>query len=180
MNAKEIQVHDLIFEEWVPNSDIQKVITRMASDIRTIYSDQDLVVIGVLNGAVFFTVDLLRALNLPYRLDFVQASSYVGTQSSGHVSLTPIKEKIEQSHVLIVEDIVDTGRTIEVIKNKLLESKPASIRVASLFYKPDADENNQPPDFIGFSIPNYFILGYGLDYDGLGRELSDIYKTTSG
>ena len=125
---------------------------------------------------VFFTIDLMRALDLPYRLDFVQASSYKGLTSTGVVNVTPIKEKIENSHVLLIEDIIDTGRTIEVIKKVVLEQKPTSFRIASLFYKPDADENNAPPDFVGFSIANHFILGYGLDYDGLGRELKDVYR----
>jgi hypoxanthine phosphoribosyltransferase len=173
-----INVHDLTFEKWISQADIELAIHRMAIEIRAQYENSDLLVIGVLNGAVFFTVDLLRELDLPYRLDFVQAASYKGTQSTGTVSTTPLKERIANSHVLLVEDIVDTGRTVQVIKSVIMDSKPASFRIASLFYKPEADLHNKPPDFIGFSIPNDFILGYGLDYDGLGRELRDVYRVT--
>ena len=176
MEPKKIKVHDLHFEEFIPSEDIQKAVNRIADEIRPHYTDKKLLVIGVLNGAVYFTIDLLRQLDLPYRLDFIQASSYDGTTSTGQVTLTKIKEDIANSHILLIEDIVDTGRTIDVIKTRLQNENPASIRVASLFYKPDADEHKNPPDFIGFSIPNHFILGYGLDYDSLGRELPDVYK----
>lgn len=176
MTPKKIKIHHLNFEEWLPQEDIEKAVKRLAEEIMPKYQDMDTLVIGVLNGAVFFTVDLIRQFNFPFRLDFVQAASYQGMESTGKVEVTAIKEKIEGSHVLLVEDIVDTGRTIQVIKNKIQQANPASIEVASLFYKPDADENNNPPDYIGFSIPNHFILGYGLDYDGLGRELRDVYK----
>ena len=175
MSEAIIKVHDLLFEPWLLNSQLKEAIQRLASEIRPHYVDKDLLVIGVLNGAVFFAVDLMRELNLPYRLDFVQASSYKGTSSTGNVHVTNIKERIKDSHVLLVEDIVDTGRTVRVLKSVIKESDPASLRIASLFYKPEADLHNQPPDFIGFSIPNAFILGYGLDYDGLGRDLTDVY-----
>ena len=151
-------------------------INAMSEEVRKFYDGKDLLVIGVLNGAVFVTIDLIRKLNIHYRLDFIQASSYQGTSSTGKVKLTKIKERILDSHVLLVEDIVDTGRTVDVIRKSILQSKPASFRVASLFYKPEADLKNNPPDFIGFSIPSYFIVGYGLDYDGLGRDLPDVYK----
>ncbi len=176
MELKKIKIHDLQFEEWITKDQIDTAVNRLAKEIRPKYQSLDLLIIGVLNGAVFFTIDLIRKLEIPYRLDFIQATSYKGTQSTGQVSVTAIKEKIEHSHVLIVEDIVDTGRTIDVIKKTIELKNPKSIRIASLFYKPEADEKNNPPDFVGFSIPNHFILGYGLDYNGLGRELEDVYK----
>ena len=173
---KQIQLHNLRFEKWISSEEINQKIKSMAEEIKEVYEGTDLLVIGVLNGAVFTTVDLMRELKIHYRMDFIQASSYKGTSSTGKVSLTKIKERILDSHVLLVEDIVDTGRTVDVIRTSILKSKPASFRVASLFYKPDADIKNRPPEFIGFSIPTYFIVGYGLDYDGLGRDLKDVYK----
>lgn len=176
MNDKHIQIKGLEFEPYLEKSEILTRIKELADEIRPHYEGKDLVVIGVLNGAVFFTIALLRELNISYRLDFVQAASYKGTKSTGEVSVTSIKEKLEGSEVLLVEDIVDTGKTISVIKSVVNDSSPKSVRVASLFYKPDADIHNQPPEFVGFSIPDFFILGFGLDYDGKGRELQDVYK----
>ncbi len=178
MTTEQIKVHNLIFEKWISKDEIQDKVKSMADEIRPVYEGKDLLVIGVLNGAVFFTVDLLRELDIHYRLDFVQASSYQGTSSTGKVKLTKIKERILDSHVLLIEDIVDTGRTVDVIRTSILASRPASFQVASLFYKPEADIKDNPPDFIGFSIPNKFILGFGLDYDGLGRDLRDVYQVS--
>lgn len=171
-----IQVGDLQFEKWLSKKSIHEKIEQLAEEIRAVYEGKEVIVIGVLNGGVFITIDLVRALNIPCRLDFVQAASYVGTTSTGEVKMTAIKERIENCHVLLVEDIVDTGRTIQVIKKNLMKQQPASLRIASLFYKPEADLFNCPPDFVGFPIPNAFILGYGLDYNGLGRELEDVYR----
>ena len=175
MSDSKIKVHDLFFKPYITSDQLNDTVKRLANELKPLYAGKDLLVIGVLNGAVFFTVDLLRELNLPYRLDFIQASSYSGIQSSGHVHVTELKERITDAHVLLIEDIVDTGRTIQVIKAVIQDSDPASVRLASLFYKPEADLYKTPPDFIGFTIPNDFILGYGLDYDGLGRDLKDVY-----
>ena len=176
MHKDSIQIDDLHFEQWIHKQRIHERIEELAAEIRPFYDGKDLVVIGVLNGAVFFTIRLLRALGIPYRLDFIQASSYRGTRSTGEVKVSPIKENLKDSEVLIMEDIVDTGRTISVIKSEVMERGPASMRVASLFYKPEADKHDQQPDFVGFSIPDHFILGFGLDYNGKGRELEDVYK----
>lgn len=174
--GKVIEVGDRRFECWISHEAIKTRIDEMAAEIRATYAGKELVIIGVLNGGAFFTVDLIRSLGIPCRLDFVQAASYVGMTSSGEVKMTSIKESIKDCHVLLSEDIVDSGRTMQVIKKNLMEKGPASLRLASLFYKPEADLFNEAPDYTGYSIPNAFILGYGLDYNGLGRELQDVYR----
>lgn len=142
--------------------------------------DQPLVLVVILKGATIFAADLLRSLSIPAELEFVRASSYgSGTSSSGKVKFAHMVEgPLAGRHLLLVEDIVDSGRTINVIVRKLRTHKPASVRLAALLDRPARREEHVDINFTGFVIPDRFVIGYGLDYAGLYRELPAIYSLT--
>ena len=131
----------------------------------------------ILNGSFIFAADLLRALSIHAEMSFVKLSSYSGTTSSGNI-LTEIglKENPEGRHIIIVEDIVDTGKTLFAFIPELEKRHPASIKIAALLSKPEALACDIKADYVGFEIANKFVVGYGLDYDGLGRNLPDVYE----
>jgi hypoxanthine phosphoribosyltransferase len=151
----------------------------MGQEISQVYADLDqpLVLIVILKGAAVFAADLLRSLSIPAELEFVRASSYgSGTSSSGHVKFAHLVEgPLTGRHLLLVEDIVDSGRTINVIMDELKSHNPASLRLAALLDRPARREIPVQIDFTGFVIPDRFVIGYGLDYAGLYRELPGIY-----
>jgi hypoxanthine phosphoribosyltransferase len=159
---------------------IARRVREMGREISETYadSDQPLVMVVILKGAAVFASDLLRALSIPAELEFVRASSYgSGTSSSGRVKLAHMVEgPLTGRHVLLVEDIVDSGRTINVILKKLKKDRPASLRLAALLDRPARREEPVQIDFTGFVIPDRFVIGYGLDYAGLYRELPGIYS----
>ena len=158
----------LISEEKLDNR-----ITELANKIELDYEGKDLVVVCILNGAFVFCADLVRKVNNSIYVDFMKASSYGdSTVSSGNLKIDlDLKEDIEGKHVLLVEDIVDTGLTLTNILNRLGKRKPASIKLASLLYKPARNEFPLDIDYLGFSIDDLFVIGYGLDYAGKFREL---------
>ena len=155
-------------------------VRRMGMQISATYAgiDQPLVLIVVLKGAVVFASDVLRALSIPAELEFVRASSYgSGTSSSGKVKLAHMVEgPLTGRHVLLLEDIVDSGRTLSVIMKRIRRDRPASLRLAALLDRPARREIEIPIDFTGFVIPDRFVIGYGLDYAGLYRELPSIFS----
>ncbi|GAC1658873.1 MAG: hypoxanthine phosphoribosyltransferase [Candidatus Dormibacteraceae bacterium] len=159
---------------------IARRVREMGREISGTYADidQPLVIVVILKGAAVFASDLLRALSIPAELEFVRASSYgSGTASSGKVKFAHLVEgPLTGRHVLLVEDIVDSGRTLNVIFKKLHRGKPASIRLATLLDRPARRELPVQIDFTGFTIPDRFVIGYGLDYAGLYRELPGIYS----
>lgn len=151
---------------------VQKVADRINSDLK----GEIPLFIGVLNGSFMFCADLLKMIDLECQLSFVKVASYHGTNSTGVVKeLVGLSEDIRGRHVIIVEDIVDTGITIDNIVKNLEARNPASIKIATLLFKPEAYTKDIPIDYVALQIPNDFIVGYGLDYDGLGRNLKDIY-----
>jgi hypoxanthine phosphoribosyltransferase len=158
---------------------IAKRVRDLGREISELYADLDqpLVLVVVLKGAAVFAADLLRSLGIPAELEFVRASSYgAGTSSSGSVKLAHLVEgPLTGRHLLLVEDIVDSGRTIDVIVRELKRHRPASIRLAALLDRPARRELPVQIDFTGFVIPDRFVIGYGLDYAGLYRELPGIY-----
>ncbi len=158
---------------------IAKRVRRLGQEISAAYSDidQPLVIVVILKGAAVFAADLLRSLSIPAELEFVRASSYgSGTSSSGRVKFAHLVEgPLTGRHLLLVEDIVDSGRTINVIVKELRRHKPASVRLATLLDRPARRETEVAIDFTGFVIPDRFVIGYGLDYAGLYRELPGIY-----
>lgn len=159
----------------IPESEIQAMVKRVASEINRDYEGKEVVVIGVLTGAFIFTADLVRELNMPVVIDFMHVSSYQGTESTGFLKIKKdISTDIEGKHVIIVEDIIDTGNTLKALREMLAERGPASIKICTAFDKPSRRVNDLTPDYNGITVPDEFIIGYGLDYDGAYRNIKDI------
>ncbi len=173
---KEVQVLDKKFRVSIPEEKIQQSIKEMAQKMNSDFAGKDVIFLGILNGCFMFAGDLFKSIDLPCQITFLKLASYQGTSSSGNVKrLIGINEDIEGKTVVILEDIIDTGNTLDSIIKQLKGYEPGEIKVATLLYKPDAYKKDIPIDYVGIEIPNAFILGYGLDYDGFGRNLSDIY-----
>jgi hypoxanthine phosphoribosyltransferase len=173
---KEIQILDKKFREFLTEKVIQKRIKELATRINTELKGKDVVFLGILNGAFLFAADLFRHIDFPVRISFVKLASYQGTSSSGTIKeLIGWNEDINNKTIVVLEDIVDTGNTLERIVDELVIRKAAEVKIASLLYKPDAYTKSIPLDYIGFEIPNDFVVGYGLDYDGYGRNLPAVY-----
>ena len=171
------KVHDKVFEIYIPNSEIKKVISRMAEEINRDLSGKNVIFLGILNGAFMFASDLFREISLDCQITFLKLASYAGTSSTGNVKrLIGINEDIYQKTVVILEDIVDTGITLDNIIKQLKGYEPAEILVATMLFKPKAYTKDLALDYVGLEIPNDFVLGYGLDYEGYGRNLADLYK----
>ncbi len=151
-------------------------MVELAADIDRDYADLDLLLVGVLNGAVMVMADLSRALTIHCRMDWMAVSSYgSGTQSSGVVRiLKDLSTDISGVHVLVVEDIIDTGLTLSYLISNLRSRGPASLKIMTAFRKPEAEKNVVDVAYVGFDIPNDFVVGYGLDYDGHYRNLTDV------
>lgn len=172
-----IQVHDLHFRPMISHEAIQQRIREIGEALRIRYHDKQPLLLGVLNGAFVFAADLIRACDFEMELSFIKLSSYKGLRSTGQVAtLIGLETEVMNRHIVIVEDIIDSGKTLHDFLPELEKFHPASIAIAVLLHKPDATEYPLEIDYIGFSIPNRFVVGYGLDYDGLGRNLPDIYE----
>jgi len=161
----------------ISKSKIKNRVKEMAAEISTYYVDEPVVGICVLRGSFIFYADLIRELDSEMHCEFFGVTSYNKTKSSGEVRLTlDLSHPIEDKHVLLVEDIVDTGLTMDYLQKNLLSRKPKSLRVATLLHKPSAKKIDCKLDFIGFEIPNDFVVGYGLDFQGYYRNLPYIAK----
>lgn len=178
---KTVKLKDKEFEVSIPSEKIQEAIAKMAKIINADYKDKEVpLFISILNGSFMFTADLFKHIDFVCEVTFLKLTSYRGTASTGAVrQLIGVNEAIEGRDVIVLEDIVDTGITLEQILGQLKSFEPASVKVASLLYKPEAYQKDMTIDYIGMEIPNDFIVGYGLDYDGLGRNLADIYTLIS-
>ena len=174
-----IKVKDRFFKTYMDQETIDKKVVEMADEIQLDFRGKDPLFIVVLNGAFRFAADLARNLKLPAEWQFVQLSSYRGTESQEDiVEYFSPKIPIAGRHLVIVEDIVDTGNTMTYYLRKLEKSQPASVQLVSLFVKEDVFQNQFPIYKKGFSIPDDFIIGYGLDYDEAGRNLDGIWQVT--
>ncbi len=173
-----IEVLDLRFKPLINQHKLTRRIKQLGDELSADYAQKDPVFIGVLNGSFVFLADLVRSCSIPLELEFVQCSSYTGTQRAHGVELSAHfdLEKLRGRHVVIVEDIVDSGQTVHYLQNYLDERGCASVRIATLLLKPEVFKGDLPPRYVGFEIPNAFVVGYGLDYNGYGRELADIYS----
>src|SRR2546425_7974907 len=164
----------------ITSAQIARRVRRLGRHISEVYADIDtpLVMVVILKGATVFAADLLRSLSVPAELEFVRAASYgAGTASTGRVRLAHMVEgTFANRHVLLVEDIVDSGRTAEAVARRVMRTRPASLRLAALLDRPARRVVNVKIDFRGFVIPDRFVIGYGLDYAGLYRELPDIHS----
>ncbi len=171
-----ITVKDKSFKPYISEEKLQVSIKDVANQINQDYKDTEPLFLGVLNGSFMFFSDLLKSIDLECKVSFVKLASYEGTSTTGKVNeLIGLSESIEGRDVIIVEDIVDTGNTLVKLHDILSKGNPKSIRIATLLYKPEAYKKDHTIDYVGLEIPNAFVLGYGLDYDGLGRNLSSIY-----
>ena len=172
-----IQVKDREFEVFLKEEEIQKEIKRVAAEINRDYAGKEPLFLCVLNGSFMFAADLLKDVNVPCNVSFVKVSSYQGTDTTGKVKeLMGLQEDVEGRHIIIVEDSVDTGYTMRDVLDSLAEKKAASVQVCALLCKPDKLKVDINLKYLAMNIPNGFIVGYGLDYDGFGRNSRDIYK----
>jgi hypoxanthine phosphoribosyltransferase len=173
---RETVILDKKFRELISGEAISKRIGEMADQINHDYKGKDVVFLGILNGAFLFAADLFKKIDLKARISFVKLASYQGTRSSGAVKeLIGWNEDVKGMEVIVLEDIVDTGHTLELIVGELKIRKVSGVKIATLLFKPDAYKKKIPVDYIGFRIPNDFVVGYGLDYDGYGRNLPSVY-----
>lgn len=175
-----IQIHDKYFEILLENDTICKRIRLMAIQLNVDYENRCPIFIGVLNGSFLFMADLLKEINISCEAEFIRVATYEGISSTGKIQeILGLPEHLENRDVIIVEDIVDTGLTLKHILAKVAAQNPASIRVCSLLFKPMALQHQLDElNYVGFEIPNEFVVGYGLDYNGLGRNLTDIYRSS--
>lgn len=172
-----IQVKDREFEVFLKEEDIQKEIKRVAAEINRDYVGKEPLFLCILNGSFMFAADLLKDVNIPCNVSFVKVSSYQGTDTTGKVKeLMGLQEDVEGRHIIIVEDIVDTGYTMRDVLDSFAQKKAASVQVCALLCKPDKLKVDINLKYLAMNIPNGFIVGYGLDYDGFGRNSRDIYK----
>ena len=172
-----VQVHDKQFKLFIDEETIQGEVSRIADQMNRELADKDPIFLGILNGAFMFASDLYKQLTFPCQITFLKLASNSGPQSTGTVKqLIGINLDLKDRFVVVLEDIVDTGVTLETIIRQLSGYQPAAIRVATFLHKPEATEREVKLDFVGMEIPNDFILGYGLDYDGYGRNLKEIYQ----
>lgn len=172
-----IKVHDKSFEPYLTEEVIQKRIGELADAINKDYAGKRPLFIAILNGSFMFASDLFKRINVESELCFIKLSSYKGMQSSGRVITTiGLDDDLFGRDVVIVEDIVDTGKTLHNFLPRLIHQQPRSLKMATLLHKPEATEFPLTLDYVGFEIPNKFVVGYGLDYDGLGRNLKEIYQ----
>ncbi len=176
-----IQVADKEFEIFLENDNINKRTRLMGIQLNVDYENRCPIIIGVLNGSFLFMADLLKEMRISCEVEFIKVSSYQGgLTSTGTVKeIFGLPDNLHDRDIIIVEDIVDTGRTINHIIEKVQAQEPASIRVCTLLFKPAALlEPIEELEYVGFEIPNEFVVGYGLDYNGLGRNLCDVYRAT--
>ena len=174
----QIAVGDKFFEPLLSKETIESRVLELAVQLRADYEGKTPVFVGVLSGSILFLADLLKSVNIPCEIQFVKVASYIGDQSSGNIqeSLAFSKE-LKGRYIIIVEDIVDSGHTLHYLLQKLNPLAPASVAVCSLLLKPNALQYSFPElRFVGFELANDFVVGYGLDYNGLGRNLPEIYK----
>lgn len=172
-----IQIKDKQFKTFISEASILKEVTRVAGEINADFAGDNPLFISVLNGSFMFTADLMKRLTIPCEISFVKLASYEGTSSTGKVKeLVGLNENITGRTVVIVEDIVDTGLTMQRLIETLRAQHPKEIRIATLLLKPDKLKVDLDIRYVAMRIPNDFIVGYGLDYEGLGRNYRDIYS----
>jgi adenylate kinase len=172
-----MRVHDKTFQPYISADLLQERVRELAQKVAADLGDIRPIFVGILNGSFMFVSDFLKHYPYACELSFIKLSSYSGMESTDNVrSLIGMDENPEGRTVIILEDIVDTGNTLAEIYRIFEEKKVADLKIATLFYKPESFTKNLKIDYVGFEIPNKFILGYGLDYDGLGRNLPEIYQ----
>jgi hypoxanthine phosphoribosyltransferase len=172
-----VKVHDKSFDTYLSEETIQNRIKEMAAVINKDYAGKRPFFIAILNGSFMFASDLFKQLNIDAEICFIKLASYKGLKSSGNVVTSiGLDDDLYGKDVVIVEDIVDTGKTLHNFLPRLLHQQPRSLKIATLLHKSAATQFHLTLDYIGFDIPDKFVVGYGLDYDGLGRNFKEIYQ----
>jgi len=172
-----IQLHDKQFVPFISAKEIDLAITKMVVQMTADFSNETPVFIGVLNGAFMVISDLLKRYTSPCEVSFIKMDSYEGTSSTEEVKqLLGLNQDLTGRTVVVIEDIVDTGNTLVALKALFESQNVKEFKIATLFFKPEAYKKDLPIDYVGIRIPNKFIVGYGLDYDGLGRNLPEVYQ----
>ncbi|RXK82835.1 hypoxanthine phosphoribosyltransferase [Filimonas effusa] len=172
-----IQVRDKKFTSYLTAQDIQQHIATLADQLNTDYAGKRPLFIAVLNGSFMFASDLFKYLTIDAEICFIKLASYKGTKSTGHViTAIGLDTDITGRDIIILEDIIDTGKTLNQFLPQITNQQPASLKIAVLLHKPEATVFPVQIDYCCFSIPDKFVVGYGLDYDGLGRNLPEIYQ----
>ncbi|RZM18007.1 MAG: hypoxanthine phosphoribosyltransferase [Pedobacter sp.] len=172
-----ITVNEKEFKPYLTASQIDEQIKRLGAEINSDYAGKRPLFIAILNGSFMFASDLFKELTIDAEICFIKLASYKGTRSTGHVITSiGLDESLKDRHVVIVEDIVDTGKTLNEFLPQLVDQHPASLKIAALLHKPEALVHPLTIDYLGFEVPNKFLLGYGLDFDGLARNLKEIYQ----
>lgn len=172
-----IRVHDKEFKPYISANQIDEQVKRVASEINRDYQHKRPLFIAILNGAFMFASDLFKEITIEAEICFIKLASYKGIKSSGQV-ITAIGLDVDLvgREIIVVEDIVDTGNTLKQFLPQINNHQPASLKIAALLHKPEAMVHHIKIDYLGFTVPNKFLLGYGLDYDGLGRNIKEIYQ----
>lgn len=177
MAKNSINVNGIEFEEMISEREIQSKINEVAATISKYYQGKDLVMIGVLNGAFMFFSDLTKAISIDSAVSFVKVASYQGVESTGKVrELIGFSGELRNKHVLVVDDVLDSGYTYQFLMETLKAKHPATLKFACLLHKPNAQKIEANPDYTCFKIANDFVVGYGLDYNQAGRTYTSIYK----
>ena len=176
MGSSLVTIHDKVFRPYLPAAALDAAVSALAARLSTDYAGREPLFVVVLTGAFMFASDLLKRMSEPCEVVFIRVASYEGTGSTGVVQeVLGLRESIQGRHIIIVEDIVDTGTTMHHLLPTLLAKGPASVEIATLFYKPASLRHEVDLRYVALEIPNDFVVGYGLDYDGLGRNLPDVY-----
>ena len=173
----EIEVNNKRFAPYITAQEIHDKIGKLAAELNRDYEGKRPLFIAILNGSFMFASDLFKAITIEAEICFIKLASYKGTKSTGNVITSiGLDEPLNGRHVIIIEDIVDTGKTLNEFLPQLFNQQPASLKIAALLHKPEALVHPVKIDYLGFNVPNKFLLGFGLDFDGLGRNLREIYK----
>ncbi len=175
-----VTVHDKEFCRIITPEEVARRVQEIAAQMNRDLADKNPLFLAILNGSFFFAADLLRSLDFLCEISFVKLASYQGTHSAGKIrELIGLNESLRHRYIVILEDIVDSGLTMKYLKEKLREYQPAAVKVATLLFKKEALKVPVEIDYVGFEVPNIFLLGYGLDYNQLGRNLPGIYALKS-
>lgn len=177
MPLANISLHNKEFAPYLTENQLGAAVRDLAAQLNRDYADKTPLFVAVLNGSFMFAADLMKEVTVDCEIAFIRVASYQGTNSTGEVKeILGLQEDVEGRHVVVVEDIVDTGHTMKALLEQLQAKQPASLEVASFLIKPDCLQHPLAIKYQGLAIPNEFVVGYGLDYDGLGRNYRDLYR----
>lgn len=176
MVSNEVELEGIVFEKIIDAEEIKQIVSKTAENIKKDYEDKEVIFLVVLNGAFVFAADLLREYDYPCFTYFIKVSSYDGMQSTNEVKIVGLPEDVKGKHLVLIEDIVDTGLSMQKLLEVLKEKEVASVEICTLFFKPENFKGNYSVKYIGKEIQHDFIVGYGLDLNNKGRNLSCVYQ----